>query len=105
MTISDTKRQEFAARGTGGSTLFAATALSAALIILQHSAAPIDPDRRSIRRWGTEGTASEPLSLRISEMEIFKQINRVYDDLLRSQMELDAESKRAVYSNLWDLYV
>lgn len=32
------------------------------------------------------------------------QINRVYEELLKNQIELDPDAKKALYSNLWDLY-
>ena len=35
---------------------------------------------------------------------VFSQINRIYDDLLQNQVVLDPEAKRALYTDLWDLY-
>ena len=104
MTISDERKQELEARGTGGSKFITATALSVALFLAQYSASLIDIAQCDFRSVGTAGTESQPLSLQFTEIDVFRQINRVYDDLLQDQVELDAESKRAIYGNLWDLY-
>lgn len=104
MTILEQKKQELEARGTTGSTLIATTALSLALLLAQYSYSPVTVDDRNVKFALTEGTVSQPLSLRLSEMDLFDQINRLYDDMLKNQVELDADSKRALYKNLWDLY-
>lgn len=107
MTISEQKRRELEGRGTAGSSLVTVTALSLALTLGQYSvqAVPIvEPEDGHVRLAGTGGTASQPLSLEFTELDVFKQINRVYDDLLRSQVELDADARSALYANLWDLY-
>lgn len=104
MTILNEKKQEFEARGTQGSALVRTTALSVAFALAQYSSpvVPIDHTRIEVRR--TEGTISQPLSFQLDELDLFNQINRVYDDLLRNQIDLDSDSKRALYVNLWDLY-
>lgn len=104
MTILEQKKQELEARGTTGSTLIATTALSLALLFAQYSYSPVTVDDRDVKFALTEGTVLQPLSLRLSEMDLFDQINRLYDDMLKNQVELDADSKRALYKNLWDLY-
>ena len=105
MTISDTKRQELEARGTTGSSLLATTALVAAFTLAQYTESPIYENPPSlIRLSGTEGTVTKSHSLEISEIDILKQINRIHDNLLKNQVELDYDSKHALYSNLWDLY-
>lgn len=104
MTILHEKKKEFEARGTQGSILIRTTALSIALALAQYSSpiVPVDHTRIEVRR--TEGTISQPFSFQLDEFDLFNQINRVYDDLLRNQIELDSESKHALYTNLWDLY-
>ena len=105
MTISDTKRQELEARGTTGSSLLATTALVAALTLAQYTESHIYENPPSlIRLSGTEGTVTKSHSLEISEIDILKQINRIHDNLLANQVELDYDSKHALYSNLWNLY-
>ena len=100
----ESKARELEARGTAGSTLVRTAALSLALLIAQHSLPQRDVDSSGIRLTGTEGTVLQPMALQINELDVFSQVNRVYDDLLRNQVELDAESKHALYANLWDLY-
>ncbi len=81
-----------------------ATTLTVALLIAQYSHLPIlIEDSRTVLR-GTSGTISQAISLEIRDIDLFQQINRIYDDLLKNQKDLDAESKYALYSNLWDLY-
>jgi hypothetical protein len=104
MTISHEKKQEFEALGTQGSTLIRTTALSVALALAQYSSPIVSVDHTRIEVRRTEGTISQPLSFQLDELDLFNQINRVYDDLLRNQVDLDSESKRALYANLWNLY-
>src|SRR2546428_88930 len=105
MMISTTKTRELAAYGTAGSTLMATT-LGLTLFIAQHSTFPAifpaENEKSRIQPAGTKGTVS--ISLQLTELDVFKQINRVYDLLLKNQVELDIDSKRALYSNLWNLY-
>ena len=105
MTISDSKNLELEARGTSGSTLIATAAISLALVLAQHDYAKRDIGLNGLRFSHTDGTVSLPSSLEISEMDIFRQISRVYDELLSNQIELDVESRQVLYKNLWDLYV
>lgn len=101
MMLSDIKKRELEVRGT--STLLATTALSVALIIAQYTPS-IEEERDNIQLAGTKGTFKNPFAAQLEEMDLFKQINRIYDHLLKDQIALDAVSKRALYSNLWDLY-
>jgi len=73
-------------------------------MLAQHSGPLREVDVSGIRLVRTGGTVSQPISLQISELDIFNEINRLYDDLLRNQIELDPDSKHALYANLWDLY-
>ena len=104
MTILHEKKQEFEARGTQGSTLVRTTALSVVLALAQYSSPVVSIDHTRIEVRRTEGTISQPRSFQLDEFDLFNQINRVYNDLLRNQIDLDSESKRAFYVNLWDLY-
>jgi|GEM_PF-3720766 len=104
MTISELQNQQLEARGTTGSAFVKTAALSLALILSQQSVPHREDDSAVVRQTLTHGTLSHPLSLQITELDVFAQMNRVYDDLLRNQVELDSESQRALYSNLWDLY-
>lgn len=40
----------------------------------------------------------------VSQLELFSSINRLYDQLLVDQTDLDGQAKEILYSNLWDLY-
>jgi hypothetical protein len=101
MTISESKLSEIEVGNTSGSVL-TTTALS--LMLLMANYGPIQKPDEWIILSKTEGTVSEPLSLQISAGDVFSQLNRVYGDLLRDQVELDLESKKVLYANLWDLY-
>lgn len=89
---------------TGSTSLAATTALTLTLLFAQYSSPSILLDSNQPKMRRTEGTITEPLSFRVSDLDLFSQINKVYDDLLASQVDLDASSKRALYENLWDLY-
>ena len=102
--IAEKKAQELEAYGTSGSIRVATTALSLVLLLAQYSFSPVSVDDNKIRSAGTEGTGTRALSLEITIMDLFGQMNRIYDDLLKNQTELDNESKSALYANLWDLY-
>jgi hypothetical protein len=106
MTISDTKRRELDVRGTTGSALLAGTTLGVALVLAQYAAIPLISEKPAgtIRLAGTDGTVTKSLSLEINELDILKQIYRIHDNLLESQVELDYDSKHVLYSNLWNLY-
>ena len=104
MTISELQNRQLEARGTSGSTFVKTAALSLALILSQQSFPQREDYVGGVRQSNTEGTLSQPLSLQITELDVFAQMNRVYDDLLRNQVELDTESRQALYANLWDLY-
>lgn len=51
-----------------------------------------------------ENTSQITEVLQISEFELFGQLNRIFDYLLTQRAELDDESHRILYSNLWNLY-
>ena len=80
------------------------TALTAALLIAQFSHLPVPIEDTVTLSRGTSGTASQAVSLEVRDIDLFRQINRIYDDLLKNQQDLDPDSKRALYANLWDLY-
>ena len=40
----------------------------------------------------------------VGPLEIFAQLNQVYDLLLRHSKDLDDETHKILYSNLWKLY-
>jgi hypothetical protein len=104
MTITEDKIEELDAHGTAGVTAVTITALGLILLFAQYSVVPIDLQDKRIYLPGTQGTISRPLSLEISEIDLFNQVNRIYDELLKNQIELDTDSKRALYGNLWNLY-
>lgn len=96
------QRQSNITSGTTGSVLF--TAISVALALAQNISTPIPPYNTRIQSNRTEGTASEPIFLQVNEVALFNQINRIYDELLKNQIDLDVESKRAIYANRRNLY-
>ncbi len=93
---------EFEGRNTSGSTVLTTAALGLALFFANYGLIPTPNE--TIKLSKTEGTLAELFSLQITERDVFTQLNRVYEDLLRNQMELDPEAKRVLYANLWDLY-
>ena len=104
MTATEDKIRELDARGTAGMLAVTTTALGLALLFAQYSVVPIDLQDKRIYLPGTQGTISRSLSLEISEMDLFNQVNKIYDELLKNQIDLDTDSKRALYGNLWNLY-
>jgi len=44
------------------------------------------------------------LSFSLNVIDIFTELNRVYDSLLKQSKELDDDSHKILYSNLWRLY-
>lgn len=104
MPILEDRRDRLEVHATAGSTLIPKGAVSIALLIAQYSFNPIVVDSNYLKSFGTQATLSRCLSTEISYVDVFKQINRVYDDLLVNQVELDLDSKRVLYANLWDLY-
>ncbi|HZL18303.1 MAG TPA: hypothetical protein VFG23_11210 [Polyangia bacterium] len=105
MTIADQQIIRLDRGSTSGSrTIVASTALAVALLCAQYASSDgtvADPD---ISLSGTAETNSRLQSLTIGEVDIAKQISRVYDELLRSQKEIDPETRAALYANLSDLY-
>ena len=105
MTISDNERLKLEARGTTGSLFVTTAALALTLTLAQYSGSHIcEKPPGSIRLAGTEGTVGKSYSMEIDEIDIFNQINRIHDNLLENQVELDYDSKHVLYSNLWNLY-
>ena len=107
MSVLESKEQELDANATAaGSSLLTTTltTLAVALLIAQYSQLPVLIEDSGTLYPGTCGTVSEAISLEVRDIDLFRQINRIYDDLLRNQQDLDPVSKRALYANLWDLY-
>jgi hypothetical protein len=104
MVLSEHRKAELEAYSTAGSGVGKTIALSLLLLLSQPITWPIAITGRRFASGGTIGTAAEVFSLRITEADLFFQINRIYDDLLNNQVDLDPEAKRALYSNLWELY-
>lgn len=107
MTTSDKFQEGLEAKSTssGAVSVPMSTAFGlVALLIAQFASQPIIENTTQYSHGGTTGTVLEPESLNASTLDLFVQINRVYDDLLNNQVELDSESKQALYENLWDLY-
>src|SRR5205823_6379785 len=93
------------ATDTPGSSLATMTALAMLLIGLNHTGPVIAtmPDRRYLAAH-TLGSEAEIRCLRVTEVDLFSQLNRVYDHLHKEQVDLDADIRRIVYGSLWDLY-
>ncbi len=91
--------------GTPGSTLAKTTALAMLLLGLSQMGPAIAalPDRRYLGA-RTVGSGVEIRCLRVTEADLFSQLNRVYDHLLKEQVDLDVDVRRIVYGSLWDLY-
>jgi len=106
MTIAEDKIRELEAHGTAGATTVkTAAAIGLTLLLAQYSSLIVD-SREAVKLFsaGTQGTSFQVLSLRITELDLFGQLNRVYEEILTNQVDLDEDSKRILYSNLWNLY-
>lgn len=103
MTISEQTQEALEARGTAGSSIVKTTALAVAIMCARYYASIVPPTDRVVVLQ-TPGSFSAAASLGVDERDIFTQFHRVYDELLQNQIELDADAKRALYENLWDLY-
>jgi hypothetical protein len=105
MTIADKQIKKLDTHSTSGSrTIGTATALSIAILCARYA-----PDRRmttnlNIVLSGTSETNSQLQSLEVTDTDVANQLSRVYDELLRSQKDIDSETRRALYANLSDLY-
>jgi hypothetical protein len=104
MPISDSAYLGLEARGTAGSTIIQSAILTLAIALAQHPVSRLDSGESTIRLVGTEESLTQSFLLQPTEMEWLLEMNRIYDDLLKNQVELDIEAKQALYSNLWDLY-
>ena len=102
-TTDDRLHKILDATSSSGSTVLATTALSLALLTLQYSV-PTQDQENFITRSATPSTNAQPLSQGINSIDVFREINRIYDELLHNQVALDPDSHRALYANLWDLY-
>jgi len=102
MTVAEEKNRELDAKSSGSTVL--ASSISLALLLGQYAFLPLPIDDSYRLVHGTEGTLARAISLEINEIDLFKQINRIHDELLRNQRDLDVDSRRALYQNLWELY-
>lgn len=99
--------------GTYPQGAFFYTAAALGLLLLQLSNAPIgylnrrNSDSEAIQpslRYVDNTQESTVVSIGVGAIEIFTQLNRVYDLLVRNSRDLDEESRKILYSNLWKLY-
>lgn len=104
MTISDSTYLGLEARGTTGSTVMKSAALTLAIVLAQYPVSRLDAGESTVRLAGTEETLAVPFTLQTTEMDLLLEMNRVYNELLGNQVDLDIDSKRVLYSNLWDFY-
>lgn len=104
MTIADQQISRLdRSRTSGARTIVASTALAVALLCAQYASDGAVANH-DISLSGTAETNSQLQSLTIGEIDVAKQISRVYEELLRNQKEIDAETRAALYANLADLY-
>jgi hypothetical protein len=104
MTISDRIWEAKEAQGTAGSALVKATPLFIAVAaLLAQASAQVPQSAARVLQSGTGSSAALITARPVDERDILQQIHRVYDDLLQTQVDLDADAKRALYSNLWDV--
>jgi hypothetical protein len=108
MAISDSTYLGLEARGTAGSSTVKSAMNSAlltlAVVLTQYPLPVSDSGESRVELGGTEETLARPFGLQATDFEVLQEMNRVYDELLKNQVELDIKAKRALYSNLWDLY-
>lgn len=107
-TIFDSIKSQQASSATTGSTLVPFTALSLCLAVACHSSSsPIHANQRPLQEGRTVGTLTRP-SVRhithVSEFDLVSELARVYDELIVSQIEMDPDVRRAIYTDLRGLY-
>jgi len=89
---------------SSGSDLITAAALGFFVVVSQHHMAPGAPRDlpENINAPYTQGTAVTRSS--VVAADVMRQMHRVYDELLASQVDLDDGAKRILHENRWDLY-
>lgn len=99
-----TKTELEAEAQSSGSRLFTAAALGFCIVVSQHHAVTVDPKDlpENINAPYTQGSATARTG--IVAADVMRQMHRVYDELLASQVELDGGAKRILHENRWDLY-
>jgi len=90
---------------TPSSTFAKTTALAVLLLGLSQMGPAIAAllDRRYLAA-RTIGSEVEIRCLKVTQADLFSQINRIYEHLLNEQVDLDVDVRRIVYGSLWDLY-
>ena len=104
MTVTDKISEEMVAHSTSGSSYAGSTALSLILLCTQMASSPLIQETPQYTHSGTSGSVIQPESLNVDAVDVFFALNRIYDELLTNQVDLDSTSKQAIYDNLWDLY-
>jgi hypothetical protein len=104
MTITDARIAKLEAEGTSGSHFLTTTAVLLAIQCAPFAVVTLGDEIGGVIHRRTLGSLTQPQSLQITEMDVIRQINRVYETLLREQVDLDAGARRAIYENLSDLY-
>ena len=104
MAILDSTYCALEARGTTGSTIVKSALLGLVIALAQYPAPRVDSGESRVRLGGTEETFTVPFILQVTEMDLLVEMSRVHNAILENQVELDIDSKRVLYSNLWDLY-
>jgi hypothetical protein len=51
-----------------------------------------------------QGTFQNAHLVQSTELELFNQLSNIFDNLIGGSTELDEQTHRALYSNLWKLY-
>jgi hypothetical protein len=80
-------------------------ALMTSLVIVSPMAQSeqVDSDIVSAIHQSTPQLTTLSVETEISEMDLFKALNNLYDHLLAGQQDLDGEADKILYDNLWEL--
>ena len=107
MSSNDEALASLEARQTNWQGATMATVLGISLLVGQYQIENPPEEETLFRRSNnaSDGTFQTTKSEQtVGQLELFSSINRLYDQLLVDQTDLDEKAKEVLYSNLWNLY-
>lgn len=104
LAINQEEQAALEARSSSGSTVKIGSTALAFFLMVHQPWVLAPPTDRQVTVIETNGTATEAFSLQITQEDLVFQLARVHRVLTNEQVELDEESSRILYKNLWALY-
>lgn len=103
MTDLEQHDTALAAKSSWSQLPLTATALSLALMAAQYANPVEAPQGAGILE--VDGSNQTVVSVRdVSTQDLVGALSALLDELLGTQIDLDADTERILYENLWDLY-